>query len=317
MESKKIFLSKRGKGLLIGLFCVCFVLSGLTTVRAETTDSAQKTETTDETKKTEKIKSGLIKEGAEYKYYVKNKVIKNQWKKIKGFYYYFKSNGAAARNGSFKIKKSYYVFDKNARRLVLKKDGVKKVNGKYYFVTKTGKAYSKGWHKLGSKYYYVKNAKGEVAVNTTVQGIKVTKSGTATISNKVACKIAAANFIKNHTKSSDSKAVKLRKCFNYIMAYTNFAPRMSPTKAEFESKTWIYTYALKMFRTGLTGNCYGISSCFAAIAWELGYAPYVVAMPEGHSIVMINGLIYDNMYGTIYGGTSRPGGVHVYQKIKF
>ena len=78
------------------------------------------------------------------------------------------------------------------------------------------------------------------------------------------------------------------------MAYTNFVGYMDPTPQEFKTKDWVYKYSLQMFQNGLTGNCYGIASSVAAIAKELGYEPYVITIPEGHSFVMINGLYYDN-----------------------
>ena len=100
------------------------------------------------------------------------------------------------------------------------------------------------------------------------------------------------------------------------MAYTNFVGNMDPTPQEFKTKDWVYKYALQMFQNGLTGNCYGIASSVAAIAKELGYEPYVITIPDGHSFVMINGLYYDNMYGTLFGAYTRPAYTIEY-KIKF
>lgn len=54
----------------------------------------------------------------------------------------------------------------------------------------------------------------------------------------------------------------------------------------------------------------------AAIAKELGYEPYVITIPDGHSFVMINGLYYDNMYGTLFGAATRPA-YTIEHKIKF
>lgn len=71
-----------------------------------------------------------------------------------------------------------------------------------------------------------------------------------------------------------------------------------------------------MFQNGLTGNCYGIASSVAAIAKELGYEPYVITIPDGHSFVTINGLYYDNMYGTLFGAATRPAYTVEY-RIKF
>lgn len=101
-----------------------------------------------------------------------------------------------------------------------------------------------------------------------------------------------------------------------IMAYTNFVGYMDPTPQEFKTKDWVYKYSLQMFQNGLTGNCYGIASSVAAIAKELGYEPYVITIPDGHSFVMINGLYYDNMYGTLFGAATRPA-YTIEHKIKF
>ena len=130
------------------------------------------------------------------------------------------------------------------------------------------------------------------------------------------CKLAARNFIACHSNANASNYEKFRSCFYYIMAYTNFVSYMDPTPKEFKTKDWVYKYSLQMFQNGLTGNCYGIASSVAAIAKELGYEPYVITIPDGHSFVMINGLYYDNMYGTLFGAATRPA-YTIEHKIKF
>ena len=130
------------------------------------------------------------------------------------------------------------------------------------------------------------------------------------------CKLAARNFIARHSNANASNYEKFRSCFYYIMAYTNFVGYMDPTPQEFKTKDWVYKYSLQMFQNGLTGNCYGIASSVAAIAKELGYEPYVITIPDGHSFVMINGLYYDNMYGTLFGAATRPA-YTIEHKIKF
>ena len=44
---------------------------------------------------TRTVKKGLVREKDGYHYYIKGKTIKNKWKKIKGRYYWFKSDGVA------------------------------------------------------------------------------------------------------------------------------------------------------------------------------------------------------------------------------
>lgn len=256
----------------------------------------------------------MLKEGKIYRYYVNNKPIRNKWKKVNGKYYWFKSNGVAAHDGHYKINGVFYVFDKNAQRLMSGKNTVVKVNGVKYFVDAKGRAIT-GWNELNGKMYYV-HKNGKCATNETVGGIKFNKNGYASNLTQARCKLAARNFIARHSNANSSNYEKFRSCFRYIMAYTNFVGNMDPTPQEFKTKDWVYKYALQMFQNGLTGNCYGIASSVAAIAKELGYEPYVITIPDGHSFVMINGLYYDNMYGTLFGAYTRPAYTIEY-KIKF
>lgn len=214
----------------------------------------------------------------------------------------------------YKVKGVYYVFDKYARRVAPGKKAVVKVNGVKYFVDAKGRAVA-GWNELNGKMYYVyKN--GKCATNETVGGIKFNKNGYASNLTQARCKLAARNFIARHSNANASNYEKFRSCFYYIMAYTNFVGYMDPTPQEFKTKDWVYKYSLQMFQNGLTGNCYGIASSVAAIAKELGYEPYVITIPDGHSFVMINGLYYDNMYGTLFGAATRPA-YTIEHKIKF
>ena len=264
---------------------------------------------------TPKPKNGLIKEKGGYRYYVKNKPLKNAWKRINNRYYWFKGNGYAAQSGTFKIKNTYYVFDEKARRLAPKKSSVQKVKNNRYFVTSKGTPVSVGWHEYNGKMYYVYRD-GKCAANRTVGGIRFTKDGYASNMDQVKCKLAAKKIIAQHTTANMTKEQKLRACFNYIVGYNRFVGNMSPTKEEFQTTTWVYKYGLQMFQNGLTGNCYGISSSFAAVAKELGYQPYVITIPEGHGFVMIDGRYYDNMYGGLFNAATRPA-YYVLQKIRF
>lgn len=182
-------------------------------------------------------------------------------------------------------------------------------------MTSKGTPVSVGWHEYNGKMYYVYRD-GKCAANRTVGGIRCTKDGYASNMDQVKCKLAAKKFIAQHTTANMTKEQKLRACFNYIVGYNRFVGNMSPTKEEFQTTTWVYKYGLQMFRNGLTGNCYGISSSFAAVAKELGYQPYVITIPEGHGFVMIDGRYYDNMYGGLFNAVTRPA-YYVLQKIKF
>ncbi|MDD7219150.1 MAG: hypothetical protein PUI16_04055 [Clostridia bacterium] len=256
----------------------------------------------------------MVKEGKYYRYYKNNKPLKKAGKTINGRYYYFKANGNAAMNESYKVKGVYYVFDKKARRVAPGKDAIVTVNGEKYFVNKSGKALP-GWHEIGSKMYYAYR-NGKCAAGVVAHGVPFSKAGYAKYTNQVKCKFAARDFIAQHSKANASNRDKFYSCFRYIMAYTNFIPWKDPSAQELKSKEWVYKYALDMFQTGLSGSCYGIACCVAAVARELGYEPYVITIPDGHSFVMINGRYYDNMYGTLFDAPTRPAYTVEY-KIKF
>lgn len=59
-------------------------------------------------------KSGMVKSGKQYFYYKNGKKVKNKWKTIKGFCYYFGKKGAAV-SGLTKIKDKLYYFDEKGR----------------------------------------------------------------------------------------------------------------------------------------------------------------------------------------------------------
>lgn len=82
------------------------------------------------------VKSGLVKENGKYYYYAKGKKVKNTWKKVGSYKYYFGSGGAAC-TGVKKIKGAYYVFDKNGR---MQKSGWATSGSYRYYLLSTGKA---------------------------------------------------------------------------------------------------------------------------------------------------------------------------------
>lgn len=76
---------------------------------------------------TQAKKSGLQKEGKQYFFYAKGKKVKNQWKKVGKYKYYFGKKGAA-KKGLCIIKGKRYYFDKKCR--MVKNRWYKKT---YYF----------------------------------------------------------------------------------------------------------------------------------------------------------------------------------------
>lgn len=123
---------------------ILMTVSGRTAVYADSTEGQPEVTETTAATVTRTVKKGLVREKDGYHYYIKGKTIKNKWKKIKGRYYWFKSDGVAARNGACKVKGTYYVFDSLARKLTPGKTKAVRIQNRTYIVNKKGKAV-KGW----------------------------------------------------------------------------------------------------------------------------------------------------------------------------
>lgn len=131
------------------------VLTDMLTVRAEAAAA----------KKTASVKSGLKKEQGKYVYYVKGKKVKNTWKTVGKFRYYFGKNGAALQ-GLQKIKGTYYFFDSKCR---MKKGGWQKVGNTKCYLDKTGKALT-GVRIINEKFYWLgKNARRDAKKTRQLQ----------------------------------------------------------------------------------------------------------------------------------------------------
>ncbi len=256
---------------ILFLALVCFLLcvsTGAVTVEAASTET--ETAATAATAK----KTGLYKENGKYYYYKNGRKIKNKWKNItvsgKVRRYYFQADGSACTSVA-KIDGTYYCFSKLGRlcrystnRLV--------TAGKYqYCPDKNGKCQT-GWLLIGKKLYYA-SAKGRIQTSKTIDGIKLTKSGAASTSGVSAkLKIKELQVVSQITKSSMTKAQKLKACWNYVVGGRFGYANMSPNLKE---KDWQKTFAYRMLVTK-RGSCTSFACAFAALASAIGYDPVVV-----------------------------------------
>lgn len=232
------------------------------------------------------------------RYFLSNgQMAKSRWIKINGQYYYIRKDGTSAPAGKWlTLKGKKYYINKNGYRVTGLQTIKKK---KYYFNSKGVLIKNKSGYKIKGKLYEI--GSDGVAVKTSAL--------------KAECMKKARKFVAKHTNSRMSKSQKLRACFNYILWYNDFKPWIGPTDAQFKTKTWPYQSAIYMFDNGLTGNCYNISSAFAACAKVLGYEPYVIATTGDHGFVTIDGLYYDNM-GPLFGAYTHSG-YGIRSKVKF
>lgn len=152
---------------------------------------------------TNAVKSGWVKEGNYYKYYVNGKYYKNgvykiggklfgfsakgnlccRWFAIGGNTYYGSTKQGAkgigvgqVLTGYWKIGNDYYYL--NPKKKGARESGFLKLNAKlYYFGASDGKQRrKKGWFYVNNAMYYVMED-GSIATNTTIDGYKVGADG--------------------------------------------------------------------------------------------------------------------------------------------
>lgn len=288
------------------IFCMAVILLLCTGVSVGASEQ-QGTEAAIE--HTQLRKKGLIVENRHYRYYKNGQAVKNKWIKLKGYKYYFLKNGNAAI-GSVKIQGKYYIFNTKGQLLTPKTDSVVKVASKYYYVTHNGTT-APGWKILSGKLYYVyKN--GQCAAGEKKDGITFTKKAYAQKDTESTLKIKVMTIIDQITTSKMTQKQKLDACWNWCNNF-HFAVWKFP---DFTHKNWTREIALDMINTR-SGNCYGLSSTFAAFAKELGYSPLLVDTGT-HCWNEINGITYDGMFpNKHYSANTHPRRGIVKKKIKY
>lgn len=217
----------------------------------------------------------------------------------------------AVKKGLKREKGKYYYYKKGVK---VKKQWVSIGKKKYYF-QKNGAA-AVDWNKIGNKAYYF-NSKGVMAKNKRVDGVKLNAKGQASLNNdRVKLIFAVKSVMAKKTKSSQSKAQKLKACYNDMLK-CGYAGKFGSTTVS----GWEVKYAYDML-TSRKGNCYSYASAFAMLARECGYNAKIVTgkiTKDGgneipHAWVEISGKVYDpqtqqnmgiDLYGKKYTDMSR------------
>ncbi len=208
-------------------------------------------------------------------------------KEKKGKLYLLDSHGKTVKSKSTK-KAQVYLFD-----------------GKYYAVDHKGVLKTDEWFTIGKKLYRAKK-NGVLFANTTKEGVTFTEKAYAVNNTAAKLKVKTMEIVQEITNSKMTKSQKLRACWNYMVLrsrwrYRGYSKGIRKNGSGVDG--WYYTHALYMFNTH-TGSCFNWSACFAALAREVGYDPYIIngcryKIKNGkkvltrHSWVKISGLYYD------------------------
>ncbi|MDO5155367.1 MAG: transglutaminase domain-containing protein [Eubacteriales bacterium] len=149
-----------------------------------------------------------------------------------------------------------YYFDKN---------GYGKPDAKNHFVEVSyGKSSKKYFSKQG------KLVKNQIVGNKEQGFYYVGKDGIK-VTDKTTKK--AVEFVRKHTKSSDPKSVKLKKCYVYLASNYKYK-RIYTVSLLYPKASDMNSIAYEMFSTKM-GNCHRFGACFAYIARVLGYESQV------------------------------------------
>lgn len=223
-------------------------------------------------------------------------------------------NGVPA-NGTFEIDGITYNFENG-----ISHTGYKTVNGKkvYYlngsvangFADISGKTYlftegviTYGWRYVAGGYYHLDRATGELAKNTTVDGIKVGADGKAVNSSyndeKIKTFMRARDIMEKITDSSDSVSEKKLKCFRWVMSCSYRQYRL--VGASMKKSGWEMLFANDIFING-NGCCGSTSAAFAFLAVECGCKDVYFCddgvSTDGHAWVTMEGnnRVYDVVF---------------------
>ncbi|SNU07873.1 Putative cell wall binding repeat-containing protein [Lachnospiraceae bacterium] len=238
-----------------------------------------------------------------------NAASKKGWVTKKGYKYYYNEEGKL-QTGFVEIKGSTYYFAPSKMTA--------KVDGKKVTIAPKG-AMLKGWYKIKKKYYYFNRSNGKMAVNKTVDSIKVDKKGVAKKSSfygkkwkkKIDTMILARERMQSLTKPTDKSGKKLRKCYEYIKGLPYIGYHF--LKNERDDKTWDLLFAADALDVDahkthiLAGECTAYASALAYLALECGYETvYIVdddrtLKGDNHSWVEIKGKIYDPLFARTSG----------------
>lgn len=100
----------------------------------------------------------------------------------------------------------------------------------------------------------------------------------------------ALTLVGRLTKPTDTKAQKLRKCFDYLQTETY---EYNPRVPHYRGMDWPIIYANDLFTTN-GGNCLSYAAAFAFMAKAIGYDDVYACHSGGHGWTEIGGLIYDS-----------------------
>lgn len=195
-----------------------------------------------------------------------------------------------------KLENGRYYFYKNGKKV---KNGWQTDGKKRYYLKKDGVA-AIGWNKIGKKAYHF-NVKAVMEKNKKIDGVQLDKKGEASLSTRVKMLVEVQSVLDKRTKSSQTKAQKLKVCYKYLRDKCGFGYPARGLVPQGKPSKWEAGYAYDMLKEK-KGNCYSYAAAFAVLARGCGYNNATVVVgkikkpgqdPIAHAWVQIGSKVYD------------------------
>ena len=195
-------------------------------------------------------------------------------------------------------KGKYYYYDASGKQL----KGRRKINDRFYYLDSKG-VQRTGWRKVGKKYYFFRTRNGKdgyMRANTTVNGVKLNKDGSAKLTSrskrKLKILIKCQKILDSVAAPGASREKKLSRAFEY--AKSRFRARNIGGFSA--GGDWDMRYAEFMLNTG-SGDCYCYGAVFAYLATAIGYDNVYACSSGGHGWCRIGSRYYDPNWARVIG----------------
>ncbi len=156
---------------------------------------------------------------------------------------------------------------------------------------------STGWEKISDNYYFFNRDNNKMVRNKTVEMVALTKYGVAGKSDytqtRAKCYAEFGTVVDSLVKPTDSKSVKLKKCYKWIekMGYNQYRT----FKQARSNPNWDIVFANDVYNKHL-GCCVSYSCALAIMAVDCGYTDVTICSDTGHVWVDIKGRLYDPLF---------------------
>ena len=197
------------------------------------------------------------------------KVLSGKWKTKKGKKYYLLENGKYATYWQ-QIGNLIYIFNKKGQLMLPAEQGIVTI-GKYQYYVSTKGIAMPGWHVVDNQLFYASSS-GQIQKNKTVGGIVLSATGAAEASDLAQYQTVVARVVDGLVTDQMTAAQKLKACWKYL---TSNKFKYVSRYPDLDAPHWYQETAADMLQNK-KGNCYSFACAFAAMAYDLGYTPWVV-----------------------------------------